>query len=195
MPTPAPDTLIPPEHLFAYDDGMLNVEESQLVFHGATGTKRLEDYLYGDCHLMALALHAVSELPMGAIIGTFWDDNDQPFLGLVHAYCVADKPDGAWGLDGRGFRLADEYLNEYPHEGELQVVQGIEVHGLIHDWIDRGLLRSFESGEEAALISYAEQLKQLGVLDTELASRSEIAEPLPSPFPSHYRAAWESPCP
>lgn len=195
MPTPASDIQILPEHLFAYDDGKLNVEESQIVFHGTTGIKYLEDYLYGDCHLMALALHAVSKLPMGAIIGTFWDDDDQPFRGLVHAYCVADKPEGAWGLDGRGFRLVEEYLNEYPHEGEFQLEEGIGVNGLIHDWIDRGLLRAFESGEEAALTSYAEQLKQLGVLNSELASISDIAEPLPGSSTGCSCSDWESSCP
>jgi len=66
-----------------------------------------EHYLYGNCHVFALALHRVSGWPLG----TAMDDDMQVGLCLTHAFAPVD------GLivDIKGARTFDEMLADFPH--------------------------------------------------------------------------------
>lgn len=59
------------------------------------------DYLHGKCHLLAIALHDITGLPMGAYLETrFHDHHDisRGYVALVHAFVI----DGYDAIDIRG---------------------------------------------------------------------------------------------
>lgn len=169
--------LLTVKDLYAYDDGKLNVHEDFVIHKGAEHDRTVEVYLHGDCHLMALALSKVSGIPLGVMIeeDAFWTDDGVPMNALNHAYCILERDEGeSLVLDARGFRLRSETREEYAFESDCTELQGSLAESILHDWINAGLLRGFEPGEEQALIGYAESLKALGVMSPELMSEEAI---------------------
>lgn len=66
--------------------------------------------LHGSCHLMALALHETTGLPIGAVLGGY-----DGKAWLVHAF-VADGDDA---IDVKGRRGIDEMLQEFLDDGSF----------------------------------------------------------------------------
>lgn len=100
------------ERQFVLWQRYLSQEEQDRLLDNETQSLELagqhENYLYGECHVLALALHAHSGLPLLALL-----DND-PFLGgdecLVHVGVAL----GAGLLDGRGWTSLENIKAKYP---------------------------------------------------------------------------------
>lgn len=79
-------------------------------------TESEEEHLHGRCHLLAVALHEATGLPLGAYLDEAWVDTADggvEMTVLVHAFVV----DGTDAIDIRGRVPLDEVLDEFDFNG------------------------------------------------------------------------------
>lgn len=110
------------------------------------------DYNYGSCHVLAIALHRLTTLPLHACIN--WNEDMQCTV-LVHAWI--SLPDN-FALSAGGVEELDSMLSRYPEAQErsaeliaLTEVELVEILGLDQAGLE---------GEIAAATATAESLAQ-----------------------------------
>ncbi|AXH59806.1 hypothetical protein [Pseudomonas amygdali] len=190
-----PKTFTPQaENLYVWDGERTSVADEFVIMELPDGQRRnVDTYLHGYCQLMALALHKVTGLPLGVLVheGAYLDDGGNPMDALGHAYCVMHREGmEPLVLDARGFREHGEMLAEYGDEFDFSEVHGQEATDFLKDWMTAGLLKDFDPHEEAALIAYAQRLKDLGVFHAEQLTDEEVERVESFEQPSQ---SWQSP--
>lgn len=105
----------------------------------------LENYLHGDCHIFAQALHEV----FGYRIQVAMDECDleleEPVL--IHAYCYK----GNAIIDARGVSEKSEALE--PFDYTFADIQDISPE-VIGEWVQQGVLHSPDAGQYEALVAH-----------------------------------------
>lgn len=191
-----PKTFTPQaKHLCVWDGERTSVNERFMIMEMPGGQRlNVDSYLHGYCQLMALALHKVTGLPLGVLVheDAYLDDDGNPMNALGHAYCVMHR-DGMdpLVLDARGFREHRDMLAEYGDDFDFSEAHGQEATDFLKDWVEAGLLKDFDPHEEAALIAYAQRLKDLGVFHAEPLTAEEVER---IEFFEQPSQSWQSPC-
>ncbi|WP_274644737.1 hypothetical protein [Pseudomonas serbica] len=146
------------EHLYVHDVEHLSVHEDFVVF----GEYRVEDYLHGRCHLMALAIREQTGLQCGVMLDleAGYDADDEPVAALDHAFCELEGSMTGYVHDARGVRSRVEIQREYNEAFEPEQISGIDAENLIRQWIASGRLEDFLPGEQEALGFYVKELQQ-----------------------------------
>lgn len=107
-----------------------------------------EDYLYGDCHIFAQALHQVFGYQMHLAIDKF--DLELETDVLVHAYCT----NGNHAIDARGVIAEADILEAYDYNDIMfRYVNMDELKALM----DSGYLHHPEAGQMEEVIRYIEE--------------------------------------
>lgn len=112
---------------------------------------KLEDYLHGDCHIFAQALHQVFGYKMSFAI----DECDLELGGetLIHAFCQTE----AGAMDGRGFVTESELTEPYDYSFlSFQKVDMAEVKR----WEQSGFLHETTPEQLAEAIRFIEENKE-----------------------------------
>lgn len=147
--------MIPAERLHPYED-YLHVDGELRI-----GGHDVDDYLYGRCHLFALAASRALGLKLRIIIDPAPLDDDLyplPNPVLCHAGCVIPD-ESELVLDARGVLDQSEWIREYC-PGEYEVLE----HDDALAWLETFLPAEFDPGEEQALTTYALAMQACGLL-------------------------------
>lgn len=144
------------KNLYVHDGLYLSLSESFLIFDQF----KVEDYLHGRCHLLAVVLSEVMGLDCGVLLDlqAMIDENDEPVMALEHAFCVNVHENEAFSVDARGMRSSAEMKAEYNQAWESEVITGKEASELIAQWIASGKLNDFLPGERQALVDHVQML-------------------------------------
>ncbi|WOF81602.1 hypothetical protein P5704_027270 (plasmid) [Pseudomonas sp. FeN3W] len=148
--------------LFDYDD-FINVREEFSV-DDKNGLK-VGDYVYGRCHLFALALARQLRMKIGIFVDEecIPDGGEEPIRVLVHAFCVLDNDRV---IDARGVRYKIDMLREFsPLAFEFNELAGKEAEAQLNEWMSNEPALQAKSGEESALRDYIKDMCKFGVLD------------------------------
>ncbi|WP_338923814.1 hypothetical protein V0M98_37030 (plasmid) [Pseudomonas silesiensis] len=145
-------------HLYVHDGQHLSVGEACPVF----GEFRVENYLTGRCHLMALALSEGAGLTCAVLLDVEagYDADDEPVAALEHAFVELGQ--GAEGVvvDARGGRQRSDVLAEYDQAFSPELIVGKKAEDLIRRWISVGLLEDYAPGEREGLALYVQALQK-----------------------------------
>lgn len=147
------------KHLYEHDSAYLNVKEDYVIDKSHNYT--VDYYMFGRCHLAALALHEELGLEIGLFIDhqAIIDDMVTDVQALVHAYCYLDEE---FIIDAQGGRTKTEQEDLYlPQAFDPDEIRGPEAKQLLLDWIKAGKLVDYEAGEQQALASFVRQMRKL----------------------------------
>lgn len=120
------------------------------------GQYTLAHYLAGRCHLFALALHQVTDLPLAVWLDeeAWFEDLVDPIPALDHAFCLHPE-DSAAGIDANGSRDLDDIEADYASGSTAPLLlTGDAARALLIDWIGVGRLNGFDPGEQDALSTF-----------------------------------------
>ena len=110
-----------------------------------------EDYLYGDCHIFAQALHEVFGYQMKLAIDEF--DLELEKEVLVHAFCYV----GNQIIDARGVSNATETLEPYDYnEVTFRKIEQADLEGMMEE----GFVHRPEVGQYEKLVAYLQKNKE-----------------------------------
>lgn len=121
----------------------------------------IETYLYGRCHLFALALSRVFPYEMEF----FWDEeawfDEGEVVGtaLVHAYCILPNH---MCVDARGILSKEDILNDYDWNSPSYLKATKE---MVEEWIKEGVLDSPVQDELQHLQLYIQENQHLYQLE------------------------------
>lgn len=153
------------EHLEEYDFSFLRIKEETPLFILNNKIFTNSDYLYGRCHLFALAYSEVTGSDIGVFISeipkyetdfSIYDNDDESYNdeiinALDHAFCYTENKDLV--IDAKGLNYISELEQEYCSDSinPEVLINGKEI---ILNWIEQGKLVDFEAGEEEKLIHF-----------------------------------------
>ena len=146
-----------------YDD-FTNVREELLV--DEKNELAVSDYVYGRCHLFALALSRQKQMKVGIFVDEecIPDGGEEPIRVLVHAFCLLDNDRV---IDARGIRYKIDMLREFaPLAFEFNELVGKEAEAQLHEWMNNEPALQAKEGEELALRKYINDMCKFGLLDT-----------------------------
>jgi hypothetical protein len=149
------------QDLVAHDGKTFRVREDFQVFQNFV----VEDYRHGRCHLMALVMAEVTEMPVGIFLDQYALESEMgdPMPALEHAFCYAPGKEN-FLLDAQGLNhpadLSDEYLGMANEPAELP---GEEAKSILTEWMRAGKLIDFLAGEREALQEFVSDMKLLKV--------------------------------
>jgi hypothetical protein len=144
------------KYLFEYDFDFLHVCREFKISEKYS----IENYLYGRCHIFALALSEHTNFKVGALIDNepFHDTNGFPCL--EHAFCYFNDD---LIIDARGIKSKKEILQEYCSESN-DIIEIKDAKELLQDWIQQKLLIKATKNELKDLDIYIEKMKNSNVL-------------------------------
>lgn len=117
----------------------------QKVFMDEIIIKTCSDYLYGDCHLFALALHDYfKDNSRIVLVWQHEDDNLDDFGFLAHAFVVIDED---YWVDCRGVIDEDLVKNEYIENEDLIFLIEENADIVLDDYIKNLYLEDFFEDE------------------------------------------------
>lgn len=152
------------EHLEEYDFSFLRIKEETPLFILNNKIFTNSDYLYGRCHLFAMAYSKFTGKDIGVFISEIdkyatdfseYDDNegyeDEIINALDHAFCHTEYD--SLVIDAKGLNYISELEEEYCSDSINHEIlhNGKEI---ILNWIEQGKLVDFEAGEEEKLIHF-----------------------------------------
>lgn len=114
-------------YLFEYDNNFLHIGDSFRISENYC----VEDYLYGRCHIFALALSSRMGYKIGAIIDDNPYHNINGYPCLEHAFCIIDEE---LVIDARGIKSKEEIIDEYGFESNEIVILD-DAKDLLEQWI------------------------------------------------------------
>lgn len=107
--------------MMLYEDYLnsINIDENEYL-NLKIGNTPLEDYLHGQCHVFALALHLEFGFPMVYSIDEY--DLERECEVLIHAFCLH----GHYAVDVRGYMHSDDILDDFDYNSPYNTEVSVE---------------------------------------------------------------------
>ena len=152
-----------------YDCLYPQVKETEIIFKN----KSVGCYLYGSCHLFAIAYAELNNQEITALFSEIESDKtDSGYISaLDHAYCIEDSV----LIDARGQSGIEEVESDYSVDS-MNSFRQVNALKTIKEWVKVGLLADFESGEKEALISFIEKCKKSSIYNPLTEKEAEKIE-------------------